>query len=55
MQKGKMVEELRQRRKGKIYLFAVWCRNSREEITRVQVKEEWLHFAGAAVKRYPMF
>ena len=41
--------------KGEKERFAVWCRNSREEITRVQVKEEWLHFAGAAVKRYPMF
>ena len=25
-----------------------------EEIPLVQVKEKWLHFAGAAVKRYPM-
>ena len=25
-----------------------------EEITLVQGKEQWLHFAGAAVKRYPM-
>ena len=24
-----------------------------EEITLVQGKEQWLHFAGAAVKRYP--
>ena len=25
-----------------------------EEILLVQGKEQWLHFAGAAVKRYPM-
>ena len=25
-----------------------------EEIPLVQDKEQWLHFAGAAVKRYPM-
>ena len=25
-----------------------------EEIPLVQVKEQWLRFAGAAVKRYPM-
>ena len=25
-----------------------------EELTHVQGKEQWLHFAGAAVKRYPM-
>ena len=25
-----------------------------EEITLIQGKEQWLHFAGAAVKRYPM-
>ena len=25
-----------------------------EEIPLVQGREEWLHFAGAAVKRYPM-
>ena len=25
-----------------------------EEITHVQGKEQWLRFAGAAVKRYPM-
>ena len=25
-----------------------------EEIPLIQGKEQWLHFAGAAVKRYPM-
>ena len=25
-----------------------------EEIPLVQGKEQWLHFAGAAVKRYPL-
>ena len=25
-----------------------------EEMRFVQAKEQWLHFAGAAVKRYPM-
>ena len=28
-------------------------KGSGEEITLVQVKEQWLHFAGAAMKRYP--
>ena len=28
-------------------------RGSGEEIPLVQGKEQWLHFAGAAVKRYP--
>ena len=25
-----------------------------EELSLVQGREQWLHFAGAAVKRYPM-
>ena len=29
-------------------------KGSGEEITLVQGKEQWLRFAGAAVKRYPM-
>ena len=29
-------------------------RGSHEEKPLVQGKEQWLHFAGAAVKRYPM-
>ena len=29
-------------------------RGGGEEITLVQGKEQWLHFAGAAVKKYPM-
>ena len=29
-------------------------KGSGEEIALVQGKEQWLHFAGAAVKRYPM-
>ena len=28
-------------------------RGGSEEIPPVQGKEQWLHFAGAAVKRYP--
>ena len=28
-------------------------KGSGEEISLVQGKEQWLHFAGAAVKRYP--
>ena len=28
--------------------------SSGEEIPYIQGKEQWLHFAGAAVKRYPM-
>ena len=30
-------------------------RVAREEIPLVQGKEQWLHFAAAAMKRYPMF
>ena len=30
-----------------------WCRSGREELPHVQGKEQRLHFAGAAVKRYP--
>ena len=29
-------------------------RGSPDEIPLVQGKEQWLHFAGAAMKRYPM-
>ena len=29
-------------------------KGSSEEIPLVQGKEQWLHFAGVAVKRYPM-
>ena len=29
-------------------------RGGPEEIPLIQGKEQWLHFAGAAVKRYPM-
>ena len=28
-------------------------RGGREEIPLIQSEEQWLHFAGAAVKRYP--
>ena len=28
-------------------------KGSSEEILLIQGKEQWLHFAGAAVKRYP--
>ena len=34
--------------------FKVW-RGGLEEIPLMQGKEKWLHFAGAAVKRYPTF
>ena len=30
-------------------------RGSAEEIPLIQGKEQWLHFAGASVKRYPTF
>ena len=30
-------------------------RGSCEEIPLIQGKEQWLHFAGVAVKRYPMY
>ena len=29
-------------------------KGSREEIPLIQGKEQWLHFAGTAMKRYPM-
>ena len=29
-------------------------KRSQEELPHVQGQEQWLHFAGAAVKRYPM-
>ena len=32
---------------------AAWCRSGPEELPHIQGKEQWLHFAGAAVKRYP--
>ena len=28
--------------------------SSREELPHIQGKEQWLHFAGAGEKRYPM-
>ena len=34
------------------YTFKV-RRGGREAITLIQGKEQWLHFAGAALKRYP--
>ena len=30
-----------------------WCRGDWKELPHVQGKEQWLHFAGAAMKRYP--
>ena len=34
-------------------MVAVWCWSSREDIPHIQGQEQQLHFAGAAVKRYP--
>ena len=38
------------------YVSTFWLKKkgNGEEIPLVQGKEQWLHFAGAAVKRYPM-
>ena len=36
-----------------MHMFKV-RRGGSEEIPLVQGKEQWLHFAGAAMKRYPM-
>ena len=40
------------RAKGSYSMFKV-RRGSSEEIPLIQGKEQWLHFAGAAMKRYP--
>ena len=42
------------RRAERIYSMFRVRRGGSEEIPFVQGKEPWLHFAGAAVKRYPM-
>ena len=42
------------RRAEKSYSTFKVRRGSHEEIPLFQGKEQWLHFAGAAVKRYPM-
>ena len=42
------------RRAEKTYSTFKVRRGGREEITLVQGKEQWLRFAGAAMKRYPM-
>ena len=41
------------RRAERSYSMFKVRRGGREEIPLVQGKEQWLHFAGAAVKRYP--
>jgi len=41
------------RRAERSYSMFKVSRGSREEIPLVQGKEQWLHFAGAVVKRYP--
>ena len=43
-----------QRRAERSYSMFKVRRGSCEELPLVQGKEQWLHFAGAAVKRYPM-
>ena len=42
----------RRRSERSYFMFKV-RRSGSEEIPLVQGKEQWLHFAGAAVKRYP--
>ena len=41
------------RRAERSYSMFKVRRGSREEIPLVQGKEQWLHFPGAVVKRYP--
>ena len=41
------------RRAERSYFMFKVRRGSREEIPLVQGKEQWLHFPGAVVKRYP--
>jgi len=42
------------RRAKRSYSTSKVRRGSHKEIPLVQGKEEWLHFAGATMKRYPM-
>ena len=42
------------RRAEKSYSTFKVKKGSSEEIPLIQGKEQWLHFAGAALKRYPM-
>ena len=42
-----------QRRTERSYSTFKVRRGGREAITLIQGKEQWLHFAGAALKRYP--
>ena len=44
----------RHRRAERSYSMFKVRRSSSEEIPLVQSKEQWLRFAGAAMKRYPM-
>ena len=41
-------------RSGKWWLCSTGVASSQEELPLVQDKEQRLHFAGSAVKRYPM-
>ena len=43
----------RSRRAERSYSMFKVRRGGSEEIPLIQGKEQWLHFAGAAVKRYP--
>ena len=43
------------RRAERSYSMFKVRRGGREEIPLIQGKEQWLHFAGAAVKRYPTY
>ena len=43
----------RRRRAERSYSTFKVRKGSGEEIPLIQGKEQWLHFAGAAVKRYP--
>ena len=43
----------RHRRAERSYSMFKVRRGNREEIPLIQGKEQWLHFTGVAVKRYP--
>ena len=50
----RLVKNSLQKGFGKVPIWKGWClqwhRSSREELPHFQGKEQWLHFAGAAVK-----
>jgi len=51
---GILIEIALNLRAGRSYSTFKVRRGGHEEISLIQGKEQWLCFAGAAVKRYPM-